>query len=191
MFTSKKEIDAIISKLDTLSNRVETQSVQIAKTNETSIELADEMDDARKTINELNEQLGTTTILFSTALEQVNNEVVEFKLFLSKVKKELVTDLTAQFSDEMQSAKKSVTMYLDEFKTLRHRIDEVNEEIVYVKNEMRKFLDISTSIKQDDFKMQGYDQVMEKHLSEKQHLQKRVDMLEKIVAKQRRTNTTF
>lgn len=186
MFTSKKEIDSIITGFETLSKKIESQSMQIAKLNENSSEMIDEMDDARKTVNELNEQLGTTTILFSTALEQVNNEVVEFKLFLSKVKKELVNDLTTEFSQEMQSAKQSVTGYLDDFKTLRHRIDEVNEEIVYVKNELKKFLDISSNIKQDDFKMQGYDQVMEKHLNEKQHLQKRVDMLEKIVAKQRR-----
>ncbi|MBT3304343.1 hypothetical protein HN592_03715 [Candidatus Woesearchaeota archaeon] len=188
MFVNKEKITEMQSLLDSLNGRVKNQNIELARLKESNEELTQELDDSRNNLKALAEQLNFLTETFKQINSEFRSELSDTKLFLSKAKKDLVNDLSVEFSTEMQARTKSLTEDLDSFKELKTKIDAMSEDSSNMKSEIAKFINIAQTVKKGDFDLSKYAKTLDEGNQEKLELLRKVDSLERFIAKQRRNN---
>ena len=185
MFVSNKKVEEIEASLQGLQERVRQQTVEVSALKETHQDLQTELDDSRQTIEHLKEGATNVGEQLKTSMEQINNEVVELKMFFSTTKKELTKDLTNEFRHEMAEHTKKIESDLETFHQVKIKMQSLLDDATSMKEEMVKFLSISQQIKEQDFHLKQYAEVLEKNDREKLELMKKIDSMERLVAKQR------
>ena len=188
MFANKEKIAEMQNLLEALNGRIKNQNIEIAKLKESNEELTQELDDSRNNLKALSEQLSFLTETFKQINSEFRSELSDTKLFLSKTKKDLVNDLTTEFSQEMQARTKSITEDLESFRELKTQINALSEDSLTMKTEIAKFINIAQTVKKADFDLSKYAQILEDGNKEKLELRRKVDSLERFIAKQRRNN---
>lgn len=188
MFSNKQKLDEVQALLDSLNGRVKNQNIEIARLKETNEELTQELDDSRNNLKSLSEQLTFLTETFKQVNSEFRSELSDTKLFLSKTKKDLVNDLSAEFSSEMQERTKSITEDLESFRELKTQISALSEDSLNMKSEIAKFINIAQTVKKADFDLTKYAQTMEEGNKEKLGLMRKVDSLERFIARQRKNS---
>ncbi len=188
MFGQNKQLEEVKELLDNLNGRVKNQNMEIAKLKESNDELTTELEDSRNNLKTLKEQLTFLTQNVKQINEELCSELTDMKLFFSKTKKDLVNNLSAEFSTEMQETTKTIHQDLESFKELKTNIDSLNNESNSMKIEILKFMDIANKIKSADFDMSKYATVLEKGDKEKLDLMKKIDSMERLIAKNRRNH---
>lgn len=186
MFGNNKKIEEIQQLLTDLSTRIQSQNIEIAKLKESNDELTAELDDSRNNLKALSEELRIVTESFNQADSEVRAEITDLKLFLSKAKKDLVNDLNAEFSREMKEATNSIYNDLESFRELKTKAEGLKNDFGEIKCEIIKFLEIASKIKQSDFQLERYAKLLEEGDKEKLDLMRKIDTMERLVAKQRR-----
>ncbi len=188
MFVNKEKINEMKNLLDSLNGRVQNQNMEIVKLKESNEELTQELDDSRNNIKALSEQLSFLTETFKQINSEFRSELSDTKLFLSKTKKSLVNDLSAEFSSEMQSCTKAINTDLESFRELKTKIDLMVEDSSNMKSEITKFINIAQTVKKADFDLSKYTKILSEGNQEKLDLMRKVDSLERFIAKQRKNN---
>tara|TARA_Y100000310_G_C20659642_1_gene803988 strand:+ start:186 stop:758 length:573 start_codon:yes stop_codon:yes gene_type:complete len=185
MFVGKQQVEDVQKGLDELRERVGQQTLEVVKLKETNEELQTELDDSRQSMQQLQETLQETTQTLSQSVKQMNNEVVELKLYLSKTRKELVTDLTSEFSQEMKNTTGQLLDDVQSLKKLKDSFASVEDDLSAMRNDVLKFLAISEKVSETDFELTNYQKTLEMNDKEKLDLLRKIDSLERLVAKQR------
>ena len=186
MLTSKKDLESLQEQIQTVIKHVQDQNIEVAKLKDANNELTEELDDTRNLLTSFKEQFAISTESLGTVSKALNNEVVEFKLFISKNKKDLVNDLHTEFSREMKNSTDGILQDLESFRRLKDRINILEKELSEIHRDVIKFVSISEKIKEADFDLVQYKRVLEQGDKEKLELLRRIDSLERLVAKIRR-----
>ena len=111
---------------------------------------------------------------------------MELKLFLSKTKKDLVGELTAEFSQDMEKFTRQIYNDMDSFRILKSRIEGLHQDVEGLKHAISKLVEISQSLDTADFDLTAFSSHIKEAEKEKLVLEQKVDALEKLIAKQRR-----
>jgi chromosome segregation ATPase len=186
MFGATKKIEEIEKLISELGNRIQSQNVEIAKLKETNEELAIELDDSRNSLKSFSEELKTACEGIKQSDNNLKNEITDFKLFVSKIKKDILTELTAEFSREMKETTVGIYADLESFRELKNEADLLKAQTSQMKQEMAKLIEISSKIRSADFELAKYSRLIEEGDKEKLELMRKIDTLERLVAKQRR-----
>lgn len=188
MFVRKEEVQKLQTLVDELVSKIRNQNIELAKIRDANEELAQELDDSRQAIEQLKETLGTSTKLVEQGAKQINNEVVELKMFLSQIKRDLVNELSSEFSTEMKALTSSFLSDMESFRRLKDKVNGLESEADSMKNEIIKFLAISEKVSQADFDLERYAKVIQQGDKEKLDLLRRIDSLERLVSKLRKSS---
>jgi len=186
MFVRKQNLEVMQKLLDELNGRVRNQNIEFAKLKDANDELLQELEDSRDNLKALSEQLNFLNEAFKQLNNELREELAEMKLFFSNSKKTLISDLSSEFSTEMQNNTKKIYEDLEEFKNLKSTMSGLNNDAHDMKIEILKFLDIASRIKEADFNLEKYSKILEQNDREKVELLKRIDALERLIAKNRK-----
>lgn len=140
--------------------------------NKDSIELADSLKDKINAINSLREEL--------------QNEITNFKIFLSNQKKGLLEDLTKEFREEILNHTNNLKGDISSYNELKQQVSYILSQTTTLTQEIQKLKEISRNIRKEDFELTNFINKVTEMDKEKLRLMREIDTLQRLIAKSRR-----
>ena len=113
--------------------------------------------------------------------ENYEQEIHDFKLLKTQVSKQLLEKGSVELNQEMQRVRADVSQYNE----LKREMSLISQKVAGLGEEINKFLTISKSIKEKDFELTQYAKEIFKADKEKVELLKKIDSMERLVARSR------
>jgi len=182
MITKIKELIQLRGVIDELTQKINEQEKAIKDSHEESIKL-------RKQIIAISNQNQKMLAKFKTDKDSLDsfknnleNEFYDFKLF----KKTLQENFSQKIESEFMNLKKDMENSVQEFNESKKKLDTKLSGIEKLDIEINRLVKVSTEIKQADFKLEKMAKEVKQSESEKTELHRKIDALERLVAKMRR-----
>lgn len=186
MFQKIKELMQVKKNIDELSKKIEEHKATIASFRESINALKNEMRDIKEGHKELLTNLKDSMGSIDDVKEEFKKELYEFNL----LKGHLQSKIIEKFENELQ---KELNINLEKFKRdaenylkLKNDISLISENTKNLSGELNKFVEIGRNIKKEDFLLTKYCNKIWEMDKEKLELMKRIDTLERLIAKMRR-----
>ncbi len=175
-----QELKRISSKLKNISRTVEEQDSiikeTISKIEETKTQTSDLMKKSEELLNKIESQEKT-----------LQKTIAELSLFKPKMEKELINKFSLELEKELANATNKINAELSGFNTAKESFSKYLSKTKDFMNEMDKFNSIAKTIKEKDFSLIEFEKILENNDKEKLRLMKKIDQLENLLAKMKRS----
>ncbi len=189
LFGSKKldeaftEINGLKSSINSLKDDIKSLQLIIKKQNDIIKKQQDLLlknnDDYESIISAVHEQ----ELL-------LKNEIQEFKTLKISISNELLDNARLQISNSLKRIEEKLALDTSKVDSLSDDFDVLKEQISDLKKSISLVLDAAGKIKSLDLELSDYALVLEKNDKEKLRLLKRIDELETIIARMKRSSST-
>lgn len=138
--------------------------------------------DSGEMVDSLKEKIDTISNLKSDFEQEITN----FKIFLSNQKKGMLEDLTKEFRDEMLNHMNNLKGDISSYNELKQQVSAVLSQTTTLTEEIQKLKEISRNIRKEDFELSKFVDKVTEMDKEKLRLMKEIDTLQRLIAKSRR-----
>lgn len=177
----KEHIDEVINKTRDYNETVSSLKNELN-------ELKNDIRDVKLNQTELLRNLKDGIGEIDDVKEDLKKELYEFNLLKSKLQSKILE----KFENELQNELK---INLEKLKTEHRNYDDARKELALIVEkttklgeELNKFIEISKDIKKEDFMLTKFCNKIWEMDKEKLELMKRIDILERLIAKMRRSD---
>ena len=172
-------IEAINRKIDSTNNNIEELNMKV----ENSLK---EINSLKSEQAELLKALKSNSNETSGIMEALKAEIFEFKLLKSQLQRKLLEKFEEELKKELSSGIDIMRRDAEEYNEARKNLNETMKKMNSINEDVAKFIDISRSIKKEDFHLSNFAKQVSYADSEKIRLMRRVEQLEGIISKMRR-----
>ena len=172
-------IEAINRKIDSTNNNIGELNMKV----ENSLK---EINSLKSEQAELLKALKSNSNETSGIMEALKAEIFEFKLLKSQLQRKLLEKFEEGLKKEMSSGIDIMRRDAEEYNEARKNLNETMKRITSINEDVAKFIDISRSIKKEDFQLSNFAKQVSYADSEKIRLMMRVEQLEGMISKMRR-----
>ncbi len=187
MINSIKDLLKINEEIKKISGMLEDNSSEMGKFSKEISNLRQEIDSLRSSQSHLAEKIKTDINLFQEYREELKKEINDFKIVKSRMENRLVEKFEEDIRAEIIPRFERMELHVRNFETLGEKMNKISEKCSIVGDEIDKFRQISTEIKQGDFELSHYAKEIRNMDNEKLQLLKKIDTLERLVSKMRRS----
>src|SRR3989344_2218546 len=171
-------IDSINAKIDSTNKSIESLNARVEESLKEIISLKSEQDELLKALKSNSNET-------SGIMEALKAEIFEFKLLKSQLQRKLLEKFEEGLKKEMSSGIDIMRRDAEEYNEARKNLNETMKRITSINEDVAKFIDISRSIKKEDFQLSNFAKQVSYADSEKIRLMRRVEQLEGIISKMR------
>ncbi len=150
--------------------------------------LKNEIDLLKESQNALVQKLSADNASIQNSQEEFQKEIADFKLLKSRLEKRILESMQAEMKEHLQSKMNMLDQQLKGLEQISSAGKSVVADIAAMREEIRKFTDISKNIKAKDFELSNVARDMHRQQDEKLALLRKIDSLERLAAKLRRRN---
>lgn len=175
----KDEISEISKKFDENAELVKSFNVNINS-------LKKEIDGLKEGQHKLVEKLQEDSDIIKEVKEELRKEINDFKLIKSRMEKKLLECFEEEIKKELIPRFERMEKHVKNFEDLGGKVAVIAGRVVNLSSELQKFCDISESIKKEDFELTKYANKLRSVENEKLELMRRIDTLERLIARMRR-----
>ena len=175
----KDEIDAINKNLKENSREVYDLKLGIEELKKT---LGDMGSIRQDFIKDFSEELKSIKYL----KEDFGKEVYEFRLLKAKMQNRILERFEEELKKELGINNARLQKDLEEYEQSRKKIAQMALAISSAGDEIKKFIEISSNIKKEDFELDRFARQLSNASKEKLDLMRKIDSLERLVSKMRR-----
>lgn len=133
-----------------------------------------------------NEEISGQAQKLLTAVRQLSDHVEEEVNSLKLTKNRMATAVVEAVQREMSQLTSSLRQDYDSYLGVKKELSTLSAKLSTLGQEIDKFKSISGTIKAMDFEMKSYARALEERDSEKLRLIRRIEELQKIIARERR-----
>jgi septal ring factor EnvC (AmiA/AmiB activator) len=188
LFTDSKAKEDLEEQLKVLQRKIKTatRSIEdqetILKSSIKEIHIAKEEQEelAKKTKSLVNE--------LEKAAKSLNKTTAELALFKPRLEKELLTKFTNSIEKELANTTNKIHAESAGFNFAKEVFSKHIEQSKQAMDEVAKLQTISKTIKEKDFSLEKYSKELDKKDQEKLRLLKKIDELESMLARMKRSN---
>ena len=186
LMESEEKIREIHDKLNSHNENLTTQS-EIIQTMHSEVSnlrtnLTDMHEKNSEHVNQIMQELDDIKNIKS----QINDELDDLKLLKTQIKNQLVQELTKDFKTELQANVERIKTDVKSYNDMKQSLHSITSSIEQVKTEINKFNRIAVNIKETDFTLEKNAKKLKDFSDEKYELLKKIDVLERMVGKERR-----
>jgi methyl-accepting chemotaxis protein len=113
-------------------------------------------------------------------------EFFQFKLLKSQMQKKLMEKFEEELDKELKLQSKKLESDAEVYQELKENIKDITSKVNNLGDEINKFIEISQTIKKEDFEMTRFANKLKEMDREKLDLMKKLDTMERLVSKMRR-----
>src|SRR3989344_2831652 len=113
-------------------------------------------------------------------------ELYEFKLLKGQLQRKILDKFEEELQKDLEVNRESLKKDAEDYNELRKKAAEILSRLNLTGEEMGKFLEISKSIKKEDFELTKFARHLIEMDKEKLDLMRKIDSLERLVSKMRR-----
>ncbi|MBI2657912.1 hypothetical protein HYX08_04430 [Candidatus Woesearchaeota archaeon] len=118
--------------------------------------------------------------------EDFGKELVEFKLLKGQLQRKILDRFEEELQKDLQINREALKKDAEDYSEVRKKVSEVLSRLSLTSEEISKFMEISKSIKKEDFELTRFARQLVDMDREKLELMRKIDTLERLVSKIRR-----
>ncbi|MBN2567581.1 hypothetical protein JXB02_05870 [Candidatus Woesearchaeota archaeon] len=180
---AKEYFEAVQKDLASQQERIGAVSGTVERLAAAVAALTEGMASLQEAASRLEERSAKATARMEALTEKLRNELNDFRL----VKRKLDETVARRLKEEFEATIGTLQADVKSYNGLKAGLSGVSSELTSLKAEMSKFMAISINLKAGDFELARYAKRLEQDDAEKLRLMRRIDGLERMVARQRRT----
>jgi len=176
----KEEVDDLKARMDSQSRSFDAFSTEVTK-------LCDNLQNVRNTQAQLLDELKSNMGGFSQIQQDLSKEVYDFKLLKAQLQKKMLDKFEEELKSELKMNVEVLRKDLSDYEEMKNSVKEMLKKVELTKQEMGKWMEISSNIKAADFELNKFARQLQQSDSEKLELMRKIDSLERLVSKMRRS----
>lgn len=184
-----KNLSRLSEKVDDLKSTFEGLSGEVGRHKEEVTGLRSDIDGLKKfqeehsvVLDRLNEQ----RTRYDDLIAELQKEVYDFKVLKSQMQRSITERFNSELSKCLDEQKEQIKGDVTHYNNLRKDLEVVSSRLAALTDEVEKFRNISCTIKEQDFHLVRHKKNLDAMDREKLALMKKIDNLERMVAKLRR-----
>ncbi len=189
MIQKIKDLMKVKSLVDDNIKEVKEEKKEIAKLKKDITETRDATKKAIETISRLEKRQNEFLDKLDKNLQSIENsrnnfeeQIKDFKLQKTNMERKMFEKSDGELNKHLERIKTDVNSYNE----LKREMTAINNTVVKLDEEIKKFLEISKNIKAKDYSLERYAKELSKRDNEKLELMKKIDALERLIGRERR-----
>jgi chromosome segregation ATPase len=174
------EIKSLNSKVKTISRSFEEQENMLHKFQTDFQELSKKQDLFLEKNEKLLEQITSQEKILSKAIAEIN-------LFKPRLEKQLLDKFSLGLEQELANITNKIKAEMNGYNSSKELLTKYIKQTKDAMNELDKFQRLANLIKNKDLELNEYNKILEKNDQEKLRLMKKIDHLENLLVKLKKT----
>lgn len=118
--------------------------------------------------------------------EDFGKEIYEFKLLKGQLQRKILDKFEEELQKDLEINREALQKDFENYNELRKKAAEILSRLNLTSDEISKFIEISKSIKKEDFELTRFARHLMEMDKEKLELMRKIDTLERLISKIRR-----
>lgn len=176
----KQEIDSInlnIGENNRIISELKTELISLKKD---LIELKNDQSEFLKSFRE-------NLFVIKNLREDFGKEIYEFKLLKGQMQRKILEKFEEELQKDLEINRNALKKDSEDYNELRKKVAEILFRLNLTTEEISKFIEISKNIKKEDFELTKFARQLIEMDREKLELMRKIDTLERLVSKIRRS----
>ena len=179
LMKTKEGIDLINRNLEENNKLVSDLKVQLES-------LKNDLIETKKEQKEFLHNFKENLYIIKNLREDFGKELYEFKLLKGQMQKKILEKFEEELQKDLEINRESLKKDTGDYNELRKKVAEILLRLNLTGEEINKFIEISRSIKKEDFELTKFARHLLEMDREKLELIRKIDTLERLVSKIRR-----
>lgn len=179
LMKAKEEIDAISRNIEENSKIISDLKAELELLKKELIEIKDNQQEFLKNFKE-------NLLLINNLKEDFGKEIYEFKLLKGQLQRKILEKFEEELQKDLEINREALRKDAEDYNELRKKVAEILSKLNLTSEEINKFIEISKSIRKEDFELTKFARHLLEMDREKLELMRKIDTLERLVSKIRR-----
>ena len=186
MLTKIKELMNVKENLDEINRSAQDSNKTISELKNELESLKKELNENNKTQQEFLKNFRDNLATIKNLREDFGKELYEFKLLKGQLQRKILDKFEEELQKDLEINREALKKDIDDYNELRKRVGEIASRLNLTNEEITKFVEISKSIKKEDFELTKFARHLIEMDREKLELMRKIDTMERLVSKIRR-----
>ena len=187
MVAVSKNLEGVDNKLNALHEEAKFLTRHIEDMKSSLEQMHGLVQDTAQTQTKLLKKFKEDLDMIGEIRENFKQEMFNFKLSKNEWQKELMEKFAETLEQEMLQRKEEIKIDASEYVTVKQGIQDMSTALGTTSNEITKFNEIARKIKAEDFALVKFTGQIKDIENEKLALLQKIDTLERLISKMRRT----
>ena len=179
LMRTKEEIDKINKNVEESSKIISELKNELSSLNQGLTGIKQNQNDFLKNFKE-------NMVVIKNLREDFGKELVEFKLLKGQLQRKIIDKFEEEMQKDLEINREALKKDVNDYTELRKKVAEILSKLNLSSDEINKFIEISKSIKKEDFELTKFARNLVEMDKEKLELMRKIDTLERLVSKIRR-----
>lgn len=176
----------IKEEIDVINKNIE-QNTKITSDLKSELEsLKKELTEIKTNQQEFLRSFKENLFVIKNLREDFGKELVEFKLLKAQLQRKILEKFEEELQKDLEVNREALKKDTENYSDLRKKVAEILSRLNLTSEEINKFVEISKSIKKEDFELTRFARHLIEMDKEKLELMRKIDTLERLVSKIRR-----
>ena len=181
-----KELMNVKENLDEINRNVQDNNKTISELKKDLELLKKELNENNKAQQEFLNTFKENLAVIKNLREDFGKELYEFKLLKGQLQRKILDKFEEELQKDLDVNREALRKDSEDYNELRKKAAEILSRLNMTGEEIAKFVEISKSIKKEDFELTRFARHLVEMDKEKLELMRKIDTLERLVSKIRR-----
>ncbi|MDP3765983.1 MAG: hypothetical protein Q8R04_05715 [Nanoarchaeota archaeon] len=186
MLQKIKDLMKVKEEIDVINRNIEENNKIIFELKNELTSLKKELVENKKIQDEFLKNFKENLTVIKNLREDFGKELVEFKLLKSQLQRKILEKFEEELQKDLEINREELKKDTEDYNELRKKVAEILSRLNMTSEEINKFIEISKSIKKEDFELTRFARHLLDMDREKLELMRKIDTLERLVSKIRR-----
>lgn len=186
MFEKLKDLMKIKEEIDVINKNIEENSKLISDLKVELGTLSKELNETKISQQEFLKNLKENLFVIKNLREDFGKEIYEFKLLKAQLQRKILEKFEEELQKDLEINRETLKKDVEDYNELRKKVAEILSRLNLTSEEINKFIEVSKSIKKEDFELTKFARHLLDMDREKLELMRKIDTLERLVSKIRR-----
>ena len=179
LMNTKEEIDSINKNIEENNKIISGLKAELESLNK-------ELTETKKTQDEFLKNFRENLFVIKNLKDDFGKEIYEFKLLKAQLQKKILERFEEELQKDLEVSRDALKKDIGDYNELRKKVAEILSRLNLTSEEINKFIEISRSVKKEDFELAKFARHLMEMDREKLELMRKIDTLERLVSKIRR-----
>ena len=179
LLKTKENIDIINKNIEENNKLISDLKVQLES-------LKNDLIETKKEQKEFLHNFKENLYIIKNLREDFGKELYEFKLLKGQLQRKILDKFEEELQKDLQINREALKKDTEDYNELRKKAAEILSKLNLTTEEINKFIEISKSIKKEDFELTKFARHLLEMDREKLELMRKIDTLERLVSKIRK-----
>ncbi|MBI2656358.1 hypothetical protein HYX03_01310 [Candidatus Woesearchaeota archaeon] len=186
MLQKIKDLMKVKEEIDVINRNVEENNRIISELKEDLNSLKKDLSENNKLQDDFLKNFRENIAVIKNLREDFGKELYEFKLLKGQLQRKILDKFEEELQKDLEVNREALGKDAQDYNELRKKVAEILSRLNLTSEEINKFIEISKSIRKEDFELTKFARHLLEMDREKLELMRKIDTLERLVSKIRR-----